>query len=216
MNIDNNIFEELDKLYEGDNSNLPTLLDILSCSVPVITNDVREFTHEDAEKVAARFNFVDDVDFEEYFDDSLKEDIPIDPLAGRSPDKFIVPVEEVREVIRKITSNYVLINTSTATSSGLKNRRLMNELNLSEEDIRELAKQLQVGDYSFSAQSNQPQYAGHILTFFITRKDFRLADGRTFDNLTIYAKVDTTDEGIVTVISFHRGSGSLRHPYENN
>lgn len=210
-----NVFEELNKIYEGDDSNLPTLLDIVRCSVPVITNDVREFTHEDAERVATRFNFVDDVDFEEYFDDSLKEDTPSDnPLAGRSPEKFTVPIEEVREVIRKITCNYVLVNTNPTTSSGRKNRQLMDELELSEHDIIELAKQLEVGDYSFSAQSNQPQYAGHILTFFIAKKDFRLSDGRTFDNLTIYAKVDTTDVGIVTVISFHRGSGSLRHPYE--
>ena len=30
----------------------------------------------------------------------------------------------------------------------------------------------------------------------------------------VYVKVDTPDNGPVTAISFHRGSGSLRHPYE--
>ena len=90
----------------------------------------------------------------------------------------------------------------------------MNEYNLSEDDIRELAKQLELGDYSFSSPNKQPQFAGNILTFFITKKDFRLADGRTFDNLFVYVKVDTPDDGPVTAISFPRGSGSLRHPYE--
>ena len=212
--MENNIFEELNKLYEN-NENLPTLLDIVKCSVPVLTNDVRNFTREDAERIATRFNFVDDVDFEEYFDDSLKEATPSDnPLAGRSPEKFIVEPDEVREVIRKIANNHVFVNTIERSHSGRQNVAFMNEHNLSEDDIRELAKQLELGDYSFSAPNRQPQFAGNILTFFITKKDFRLADGRTFDNLTVYVKVDTPDDGPVTAISFHRGSGSLRHPYE--
>ena len=210
-----NVFEELDKLYEGKEKNLPTLLDIVRCSVPVIVNDVRDFTHADAEQIAARYNFDNEVDFEEYFDESLDEGVE-DPLAGRSPDKFIVEPDEVREVIRKIANNHVFVNTIERSHSGRQNVAFMNELNLSEDDIRELAKQLELGDYSFSAPNRQPQYAGNILTFFITKKDFRLADGRTFDNLHIYVKVDTTEDGIVTAISFHRGSGSLRHPYENN
>jgi hypothetical protein len=208
----NKVFEELDKLYKA--AEYPTLLDIVRCSLAVITDDVRSFTHEDAEKIAARFNFDNEVDFEEYFEEDFRDEAG-DPLAGRSPEKFIVPVEEVREVIRKITNNYILVNTNARTDSGRKNLRLMNEFDLSEADIRELARQLNVGDYSFSAPSIQPQYAGNILTFFITKKDFRLSDGRTFDNLHVYVKVDTTEDGLVTAISFHRGSGSLRHPYEN-
>ena len=208
-----NVFEELDRLYEGNTQDLPTLLDIVRCSVPVLTNDVRNFTREDAEKVASYFNFDDEVDFEEDYE-------PVDlsastsPLAGRSPDKFIVEPDEVREVIRKISANHVFVNTIERSHSGRQNVAFMNEHNLSEDDIRELAKQLELGDYSFSAPSRQPQFAGNILTFFITKKDFRLADGRTFDDLFVYVKVDTPAEGPVTAISFHRGSGSLRHPYE--
>ena len=214
MNNTDNVFEELDKIYESPDRELPTLLDIVRCSLAVITNDVRVFTHADAEKIAAQFNYDDDVDFEEDYDITLGSTIT-DPLAGRSPEKFIVSEDEVREVLRKITSNYVLVNTNVRSQSGRKNVEFMDEHNLSEDDIRELARQLQVGDYSYSAPSNQPQHAGHILTFFITRKDFRLSDGRTFDDLAVYVKVDDTDEGIVTAISFHRGSGSLRHPYSN-
>ena len=212
--MDNNVFDELDKLYEEADKNLPTLLDIVRCSVPVIVNDVRDFTHADAERIAARFNFDNEVDFDEEYDSTLGESVE-DPLAGRSPEKFIVPEEEVREVLRKIANNHIFVNTIARSQSGRKNLEFMGEHDLSEDDIRELAKQLQVGDYSYSAPSNQTQFAGNILTFFITKKDFRLADGRTFDNLHVYVKVDTTEDGIVTAISFHRGSGSLRHPYEN-
>lgn len=208
-----NVFEELNRLYEGEEKGLPTLLDIVRCSVPVITNDVREFTHEDAKRIAARFNFEDEIDFEEEYDHNLGSSV-VDPLEGRSPEKFTVPVEEVREVISKITSNYVLVNTNVRSQSGRKNVEFMNDLNLSNHDIRELARQLEVGDYSYSAPSNQLQYAGNILTFFITKKDFRLSDGREFNDLQVYVKVDTSEEGIVTAISFHRGSSSLRHPYE--
>ena len=210
----NKIFEELNSLYEEADNGLPTLLDIVWCSTAVITNDVREFTHADAEKIATRFNFDNDVDFEESFDENLGATV-VNPLEGRSAEKFIVPEEEVKEVLRKITSNYILVNTNVRSASGRKNVEFMNELSLSNDDIRELARQLQVGDYSYSAPSNQTQFAGCILTFFITKKDFRLSDGRTFDDLTVYVKVDATDEGIVTAISFHRGSGSLRHPYED-
>ena len=207
-----NVFEELNNLYEED-SNLPTLLDIVRCSVPVITDDVRNFTHEDAKRIAARFNFENDIDFEEEYDPNLGSSV-VDPLEGRSPEKFIVPIEEVREVLSKITSNYVLVNTNVRSQSGRKNVEFMNELNLSNHDIRELAKQLEVGDYSYSAPNRQPQFVGNILTFFITKKDFRLSDGREFNDLQVYVKVDASEEGIVTAISFHRGSGSLRHPYE--
>ena len=208
-----NVFEELNNLYEEDN-NLPTLLDIVRCStIMVIADDVRNFTHSDAEKIAAQFNYADEVDFDEYFDESLDEDTQ-SPLAGRSPDKFVVQENEVREVLRKITSNYIIVNTNSETPSGRKNVRLMNELNLSEDDIRELAKQLNLGDYSFSAPSRQPQFAGHILTFFITKKDFTLSDGREFNDLQVYVKVDTTADGIVTAISFHRATGRISHPYE--
>ena len=208
-----NVFEELDKLYEGDENNLPTLLDIVRCSVPVLTNDVRVFTHEDAQRIAARFNFDDEVDFEEYIEEGYGEDIE-NPLAGRSPDKFIVEPDEVREVIRKIANNHVFVNTIERSHSGRQNVAFMNEYSLSEDDIRELAKQLELGDYSFSAPNRQPQYAGNILTFFITKKDFRLADGRTFDDLHVYVKVDATDDGPVTAISFHRATGRISHLYE--
>lgn len=205
-----NVFEELNKLYENE-ENLPTLLDIVRCSVPVLTNDVRNFTHEDAERIAAQFNFENDVDFEEDYEPI---DVGPSPLEGRSPDKFIVEPDEVREVIRKIANNHVFVNTIERSHSGRQNVAFMREYSLSEDDIRELAKQLELGDYSFSSFNRQPQFAGNILTFFITKKDFRLADGRTFNDLFVYVKVDATEEGLVTAISFHRGSGSLRHPYE--
>ena len=207
-----NVFEELDMIYDN-NENLPTLLDIVKCSVPVLTNDVRNFTREDAERIATRFNFDNEVDFEEFIEEGYGNNVE-NPLAGRSLDKFIVEPSEVREVIRKIANNHIFVNTIERSHSGRQNVAFMNEHNLSEDDIRELAKQLEIGDYSFSAPNRQPQFAGNVLTFFITKKDFRLADGRTFDNLFVYVKVDTPDDGPVTAISFHRGSGSLRHPYE--
>lgn len=58
-----NIFEELNKIYE--NENIPTLLDIVKCSTIVIVPDVREFTHLDTERIAASFNYDNEIDFEE-------------------------------------------------------------------------------------------------------------------------------------------------------
>ena len=215
MNIDNNVFEELDKLYEEDSNEYPTLLDLIRCSTVVaIVNDVREFTHAEAEDLAAQFNYSDEVDFEEDYEPIIETSIS--PLAGRSADKFIVPESEVREVIRKIINNNIILVTDEDTPNGIQNVEFMNELQLSEADVKELIRQLNVGDYSYSAPSRNVRRASNILTFFITKKDFRLADGRTFNDLRVYVKVDATREGRVTAVSFHRGSGSLRHPYENN
>lgn len=208
-----NVFEELNKLYE-DTANYPTLLDVIRCSTVVIVNDVREFTHADAERVAARYNYDDEVDFEEEYDSNLGESVE-DPLAGRSPDKFLVPEEEVGTVIQKIANNYINLVTNERTTNGRQNVEFMHQHNLTEDNVRELAQQLTVADYSYSSNSRNVNRAGNVLTFFVTEKDFTLSDGRTFDGLKVYVKVDATDEGIVTAVSFHNGSGNMQHPYEN-
>ena len=210
----NDVFDELNRLYEEDTSNYPTLLDIVRCSTVVIVNDAREFTHEDAEKVAARFNYDGDVDFEDEYDAHLGESVE-DPLAGRRADKFLVPEEEVGAVINKIANNYINLVTNERTTNGRQNVEFMNQYNLTEDNVRELAKQLTVADYSYSSNSRNVNRAGNVLTFFVTEKDFTLSDGRTFEGLRVYVKVDATDDGLVTAVSFHSGSGSMQHPYEN-
>lgn len=208
----NSVFEELDKLYE-ENNEYPTLLDLIRCSTIIaIVDDVHDFTHADAESLAAQFNYEDEVDFEEDYEPVAT--VP-SPLANRSADKFIVPKSEVREVINKIINNNIILVTNEDTSNGAKNVRFMNDLRLSEADVKELIRQLNTGDYSYSAPSRNVYRAGNILTFFITKKNFVLSDGRTFENLCVYIKVDATNEGRVTAVSFHHGSGSLNHPYEN-
>lgn len=208
-----NVSEELNKIYEDSTNDYPTLLDLIRCSTIVaIVNDVREFTHAEAEDLAAQFNYADEVDFEEDYEPIVEA--PVSPLAGRSTDKFIVPESEVREVIRKIINNNIVLVTDEDTPNGIQNVEFMDELQITEADVKELIRQLNVGDYSYIAPSRNIHRAGNILTFFITKKNFRLADGRTFDNLRVYVKVDATREGRVTAVSFHRGSGSLRHPYE--
>ena len=209
-----NVFEELNKLYE-DATKYPTLLDVVRCSTVVIVNDAREFTHADAERVAARFNYDDEVDFEDEYDSNLGESVE-DPLAGRSPDKFLVPEEEVGAVIQKIANNYINLVTNERTTNGRQNVEFMNQHNLTEDNVRELAKQLTTADYSYSSNSRNVNRAGNVLTFFVTEKDFTLSDGRTFEGLKVYVKVDATDDGLVTAVSFHTGSGNVQHPYENN
>lgn len=208
-----NVFEELNKLYEDASENLPSLLDIVRCSTVVVVDDARNFTHDEAEQIAAQFNYEDDVDFEEEYDSAAGTAV-LDPLAGRSPEKFTVSIDEVREVINKIASNHINLITRLNTPNGRKNVEFMDQLQLTEDDVRELMRQLRTGDYSYSAESRNINRTGNILTFFITKKDFTLADGRTFNDLQVYVKVDATRDGLVTAVSFHRGTGSIQHPYE--
>lgn len=196
------VFEELNKLYEKAEE-LPSLLDVVRCSTVVLVNDARSFSHEEAEKVAAKFNYDEDID-EDY---SATPDDNFDPLAGRSPDKFRVNPEELRAVLGKIASNPIYLITSECSLNGRKNLRFMRDHQLSIEDVTALVKQLRESDYSFSVNSRNPAHAGSLLTIFITERDFTLPDGRVLNRIKVYVKVDATEEGIVVAVSFHDATG---------
>lgn len=207
-----NIFEELNKIYE--NENIPTLLDMVKCSTIVIVPDVREFTHLDTERIAASFNYDNEIDFEEdYISEST--DILKNPLARKTIEKFIVSKDEVKNVINKIATSNINLITNEYTDNGIKNNLFMQKHDLPEEDIEYLIKQLKVGDYSYSAKSKNINHIGDILTFFITNKNFKLLDGSMLNNLKVYVKIDSSKLGIITAVSFHDATGSIKHPYTN-
>lgn len=200
-----NIFEELNKIYE--NENIPTLLDMVECSTIVIVPDAREFTHLDAERVAQRFNYSNDLD-EEDIDEELES-----PLKGKNTEKFIVSKDEVKAIINRIVTSSINLIRNKETVNGRKNVLFMQEHDLTEEDISYLTKQLKVSDYSYSSNSRNINFPNSILTFFITNKNFILPSGKKFDALKVYIKIDATDDGYVTVVSFHDATGNIKHPY---
>ena len=207
-----NTFEKLNEIYEDEN--IPTLLDMVECSTIVIVPDVREFTHDDAIRIAQRFDYDDEIDFEEdYVNES--EDILKSPLDGKTTEKFIVSEAEVKYVINRIATSGINLITNEKTDNA-RNNLFMQKHDLTKEDITYLVKQLKIGDYSYSSNSKNINFPNSILTFFITNKDFILPDGRKFEILKVYVKVDVADEGLVTSVSFHDGTSSEIYPYQDN
>lgn len=197
---------QLDEICK--NENILTILDIVECSTVVIVQDVRNFTNNDAIKIAQKFNYSNDIE-----DEDIDEDFA-SPIAEKSIKKFVIDKDDVKKVLSKISETYVNLVTNKSTPNGYKNTKFIKKNTLTRDDIDAIAKQLSIGDYSYSFQSRNVHFPGVILHVFITNKDFILPDGRKLENLSIYIKIDSTSEGIVTAVSFHEGKGtSTGNPY---
>ena len=73
-------------------------------------------------------------------------------------------------------------------------------------DCLEIIHSLKVEDYYANTYSTNPDHLNNVLIIFAPQV-VTLSDGRTFDNLIIYLKIDldeTTDEAIA-LVSLHKG-----------
>ena len=173
------------------------LSDAIEDSIIVITDDVNSVS---SDWVAAQFR-ADDIS------EGLSEAVTEEDEDAIN--RFTVDREDVEEVIKHISESslYVL--------GRRKNNQFKREHSLTREDLKSIVRQLTVEDYSFITESINELHLGHILTVFITGKEFIVSGGRTISNLVLYIKVDDSEEGLVTVVGIHE---SIRpeeetHPY---
>ena len=155
----------------------------------------------------SNFEFSDIIIFDDVsvidFDDDEDMDGAYKELeeSGKKTNKYIISKEEVANVLTKLRNcSKINQNDYYKTTKFLR----QNKLTLS--DCLEIIHSLKVEDYYANTYSTNPDHLNNILIIFAPQV-VTLSDGRTFDNLIIYLKIDldeTTDEAIA-LVSLHKG-----------
>ena len=121
--------------------------------------------------------------------------------SGKKTNKYIISKEEVANVLTKLRNcSKINQNDYYKTTKFLR----QNKLTLS--DCLDIIHNLKVEDYYANTYSTNPDHLNNVLIIFAPQV-VTLSDGRTFDNLIIYLKIDldeTTDEAIA-LVSLHKG-----------
>ena len=173
------------------------LSDAINDSIVVFTDDVNSIT---GDWVASQYKSDDEDDILEAAE---AEDKPNSP-------KIIVSRQDLDKVIDNLKSEPIKVVRRK------KNKKFMSDYTLTDSDVKSILNQLEAKDYSYSKISTNELHAGDVLTIFITDKQFTLSD-KTLDGLTIYIKVDDSDEGLVTVVSIHAaGHQDDSHSYNES
>lgn len=84
---------QLDEICK--NENILNILDIVECSTVVIVQDVRNFTNNDAIKIAQKFNYSNDIE-----DEDIDEDFAL-PISEKSIKKFVIDKDDVKKFYQK-------------------------------------------------------------------------------------------------------------------
>ena len=192
-----NIFDLLNNLDDEElwiQHNILTGNSAMEDAEIIIVDDARSFdTQIIIDNMA--LDYAEEESLEEAFDDSENPHL-------------IVSEDEVRDILKKIaTAENITI------SKYWKTRRFQKQNNLSNNDIREIIKQLKVGDYSHSLISKNETHKGVLLSVFITGKLFRLTNNKTIENILMYIKIDTSKYGVVCAVSVHEPLFDEGRPY---
>lgn len=160
----------------------------------IVTDDARTFNVHEWEK---RVEADDDSG-----SDTLDEDVV-------STEHFVVSKEDVQAVLDKIATSNIFV------ADYYKTKGFMKSKGLTAEDIKEIAKQLEMGDYSYSMNSNSFK-TGDVISVFITDKDFKVKDV-DLSNCVLYIEIDTDYGDPVAIVSMHNqykgGRGPEKNPY---
>ena len=115
--------------------------------------------------------------------------------------KYIISKEEVQNILTRL-KGCSRINQNDY----YKTNKFLKKNNLSLNDCLEIIHGLKVTDYYANTRSTNPDHLDNVLIIFAPEV-VELSDGRKFDNLVIYLKIDlddTTDEAIA-LVSLHKG-----------
>ena len=115
--------------------------------------------------------------------------------------KYIISKEEVQTILTKLKSC-----SRINQNDYYKTNKFLKKNNLSLNDCLEIIHALKVTDYYANTRSINPDHLDNVLIIFAPEV-VELSDGRKFDNLIIYLKIDlddTTDEAIA-LVSLHKG-----------
>ena len=198
--VDNNVFEELDKIYEEDRGSID-MKNFVDTSIVLIVQDAETYDVKQVDRL-----FEDEMTSEELAEARA-------PAGERTPEndntRIISTPEDVRDTLMKLQT---LVDYRILPS--YKNRAFKGAHGFTDADIECICKQLAIGDYVCTKISDTPAHAGCPLPVFIPNKDFTLADGRVIHGLIIYIKFDFCASSRVTVVSFHDPLYEESHPYE--
>lgn len=196
-----NVFDELNKLYEADYGPI-NASEFINTSIVLIVPDAETYDVSQVDKM-----FEDEMTPEE-----LEEARA--PVGERTPanddTRVIATVEDVRDILMRLQT---LVDYRVLPSN--KNRRFKREHGFTDADIECICKQLSVGDYTCTKISDTPTHDNCLLPVFIPNKDFTIADGTVIHGLVVYVKFDFCVSSRVTVVSFHDPLYEEDHPYED-
>lgn len=194
-----NVFEELNKIYEADYDSIG-MKEFIDTSIVLIVSDAEAYDVRQVDKL-----FEDEMTPEE-----LEEARA--PAGERTPEndstRVISTLEEVRDALMKLH-----MRADYRVLPSYKNRRFKREHGFTDADIECICKQLSVGDYTCTKISDTPEHSGCLLPVFIPNKDFTIADGSVVHGLIVYVKFDFCISSRVTVVSFHDPLYEEDHPY---
>lgn len=192
-----NIFDKMNSI--DDNESLldaVSLKDALDGAIVVVVEDARTY---DIQTIVDEFS-------KDHEDEDVQDESTIQEAYTHSKHIFISP-SEVTDLLEKVSKcRYFDIKKRP------KNVKFMSDHSLTEEDVITIIKQLEVMDYCYTLESTNKFHLGALLTVFITDKEFKLKD-RTLTGVTIYAKIEYTEEGFICVVSIHDTDKMEPHPY---
>lgn len=188
-------------LDEAKEEKQPTLTDLINSADfhTILTDDARTFDLHQWQKDMQ----LDD----EETDEILEEDNSNIPNG-----KFTVSKDDVQAVLDKIANNGVYI------AGYRKTKGFQKATDLTDDDVKELARKLTTSDYSYSMKSTSFKL-GDVISVFITDKDF-VINGKDLSGHVLYIEIDADFGDIVALISIHdeyKSNKDLpkKNPYRN-
>ena len=125
-------------------------------------------------------------------------------------EKFEIP----RDVVKIIIDGFKDC-TIIHANNYYKTIKSLKENSLTLEDCLEIIHKLKVSDYYKNTISTNPDFVGNNLIIF-EPKVVELSDGRVFEDLIIYLKLDLdeTTRDAIALVSIHKGTRNAL-PYED-
>lgn len=127
-------------------------------------------------------------DFSDY-DESLNEDAPY------KRKKITISEDDVQALLDKIATSDVYI------ANYYKTKGFKKAHSLTDEDIKEIDRKLDKGDYSYSTPSDTFKL-GDTITVFITDKDF-VVNGKDISGCVLHIEIDVDYGDAVAIVSMH-------------
>lgn len=155
------------------------------------------------------FDDVSIIDFDN--DDDLDGAyLELEESAAKS-EKYIISKEEVKNILVKLRAC-----SNINQNDYYKTTKFLKKNNLTLSDCLAIIHDLTVEDYYANTFSTNPDHLDNTLIIF-EPEVVSLSDGRKFENLIIYLKIDldeTTNEAIA-LVSIHNGTRN-KLPYKNS
>lgn len=194
-----NPYHESSKIAESVNGEFKTLTDFINSGDfrTILVDDAREFDIHEWEKM---------------MDEDDPSDIDIISEDVKPNYHFVVSKDDVQNIIDKIATSDIYV------ANYYKTNQFSKANNISPDDIKDIARQLNKADYSYSMESKTFK-PGDIISVFVTDKTFKVRD-KELSDLVLYIEIDADYGDPVAVVSIHNqwknGHKPEDNPYKEN